>query len=529
MNLVQVLLDQARVRGTQPAIIESRGGRDSTMDFATLAAQSARAAVALARRGVTPGDHVLFLAPMSAGLYVWLLGTLRLGAVAMFLDPSAGRAHVAACLRRVTPRAFVASPRAHLLRCVVGELRRVPVQLALGAWLPLTQSCAAALRGADATDEAVEPCADDHPALVTFTSGSTGAPKAVVRSHGFLLAQHRALERALTLRAGERDLTTLPIFLLANLASGVTSVIAEADLRRPGHIDGRTVLAQLRRLAPQSCGAAPAFVERLCEACEADGGDLAPLARLHVGGGPVFPNLVERARRRLPQGELIAVYGSTEAEPIAHVAANAIAPADYRAMRDGAGLLAGVPVADITLAILPNRWGEPCGPYTDAAFAAACLPSGEVGEIVVSGEHVVRGYLGGIGDAETKFDVGGTRWHRTGDLGRLDADGRLWLLGRCAAGIDDARGRLYPFAVECAAQQLAGVRRAALALRAGRRVLAYETTDAGPDETTVGAALAWAGLDHVVRVPHIPLDARHNSKIDYGALARALDARGVDA
>jgi acyl-CoA synthetase (AMP-forming)/AMP-acid ligase II len=328
----------------------------------------------------------------------------------------------------------------------------------------------------------------------------------VVRSHGFLLEQHRVLEHAISLRPGAIDLTTLPIFLLANLASGMTSVIPAGDLRRPGAVDAQPILAQAARLGVESCGSSPAFAERLCVA-----GELPSVRRFYVGGGPVFPNLIARLQQSLPRGEVIAVYGSTEAEPIAHIHASEIAPADYERMRGGGGLLAGRPIEEIELAIVPNRWGQPITSFER-------LAPGHVGEIVVTGGHVVRGYLHGRGDAETKFEANGARWHRTGDLGCLDEQGRLWLLGRCAVAIRDARGALYPFAVECAAQQVPGVRRAALVLAAGKRLLAYEAAE----EIPLRQALAWAQLDEARRLPSIPLDARHNAKVDYPALERLL-------
>jgi acyl-CoA synthetase (AMP-forming)/AMP-acid ligase II len=187
-----------------------------------------------------------------------------------------------------------------------------------------------------------------------------------------------------------------------------------------------------------------------------------------------------------------AVYGSTEAEPIAEVAVAAIAPADFAAMDSGAGLLAGPPVSAARVRIVAD-------------------------EIQVAGDHVVQGYLDPARDAETKLrDGDGTLWHRTGDAGYFDAAGRLWLLGRLGGKV----GGLWPFAAEVAARGWPGVRRAALASRQGAPVLAVEGDAVHlPDWQARAAAI---GITHVAVLPALPMDRRHGSKIDMKRLAERL-------
>jgi acyl-CoA synthetase (AMP-forming)/AMP-acid ligase II len=378
--------------------------------------------------------------------------------------------------------------------------------------------------------EAIYEAAPNDPALLTFTSGSTGQPKAMVRSHAFLLAQHRVLERNFSSQPGGVSLTTLPIFVLADLASGMTSLIAAGDLRHPGRIEAAPVLAQIARYRPVRASASPAFWERIVAYCRARGCGLPHVSAVYAGGAPVFPRLLDELREIAPRAEVIAVYGSTEAEPIAHIARSAFTPEDAPAMLAGRGLLVGTPVAEIALRILRDSWGAPIGPYTAAEFAGRCLPAGEPGEIVVSGAHVSGAYLDGQGDEETKFSVDAALWHRTGDAGYLDASGRLWLLGRCAARIADERGALYPFAVEAALSAHPDVLRSAAVAIGGRRVLALELEGLADNATQqkLASTVAWAQFDEVRALRQIPVDKRHNAKIDYPALYRLLGpSRGV--
>jgi olefin beta-lactone synthetase len=525
MNLVTVLTQQIHERPQSPAIIETRRGVDVVTTFAQLDERSRRVAGLLREAGLGAGDPVLIFHPMSAELYVVLLGVFRVGAVAMFLDPSAGREHLERCCELQAPRALIASPKAHLLRVTSDAVRRIPRKFVIGSWLP----GAVSLRRAENVSPLgnCEPCGPESAALLTFTSGSTGQPKAAVRTHGLLLTQHRVLERHLKLVPGEVDLTTLPIFLLANLASGVTSVIPDADLLRPGFIEAGPVLDQMRRLQVTRAAGSPAFFERLLAADDASKA-LEPMRKIYTGGAPVFPKLLRQLQAVAPGAEVEAVYGSTEAEPIAHIAAANLSSDDHAAMLAGDGLLAGEPISEIQIAVLRDQWGKPLGQLTEAEFAQLNEATGNAGEIVVAGEHVLKGYLRGRGDEETKFRVGDTDWHRTGDAGRFDARGLLWLLGRCGARIKDARGVLYPFAVECGAQEQPGVRRAALVAEGGRRLLAIEPEgDFTPEQAdSLREKLAWAHVAEVRVLPSLPMDARHNAKIDYPALRKLLAGRG---
>jgi acyl-CoA synthetase (AMP-forming)/AMP-acid ligase II len=523
MNIAEILCRRAATNPDAIAILDVHHGHDRALSFGDLDLQSERAAALLQSAGVRTGDAVLILHRMSAELYAALIGAFRLGAIPMFLDPSAGRKHIERCCRLWLPKVLVAATKAHLLRFVSPALRAIPRKFAIGPALPGAVSWGRARSLAPRID--ILSGTADTPALITFTSGSTGSPKAAVRTHGFLLEQHRVLEQSLRLVPGDLDLATLPIFVLANLGSGVASLIPDVDLRFPAAIQPARVIAQIQSHQPARTAAPPAFLERLADYCAARELTLPQLSKIFVGGAPVFPNLLRKLSRMAPHAEITAVYGSTEAEPIAEISYSQIQPNEFASMTAGRGLLAGHPVPQIRFAVIEHKWGIPIGPFSESEFQQARVPVGKAGEIAVSGGHVLPGYLHGQGDAETKFDVGGSRWHRTGDAGYLDDRGRVWLLGRCDARIKDERGVLYPFTVECAAQQIPGVRRAAALAHKGRRLLALEL-DHGSSPAVAGAvdrALQWAQIDSVRILPEIPLDKRHSSKVHYPELRKLLN------
>lgn len=517
MNLVALLRERAQQHPDRPALIDRHQGRDRSVSFAELLRRVEHGAGRLQELGLKHGSTVLVFQPVSIELYEILLAAFHSGLRVMLADPSAGRAFLSLCCQRLPPDAFFGPWKAQLLRLLVPGLRRIPRAICCGGWFPGT----AAWRGSNSPTPMAE-VPNEEPALITFTSGSTGVPKAAVRTHGFLLAQHRALEKALDFAEGEVDLITLPVFVLANLASGLTSVLADTDLRSPGKANATAIRAQCERHGVTRCAASPAFFEALLA-----GAPLPSFHKLYTGGAPVFPDLLGRLQQALPDAGVTAVFGSTEAEPMSHLGAHEYDASLVARTAAGCGLCAGKPVPEVELRIIRDHWGQPLPKLSEEAFDQLASPCGEPGEVVVSGDHVLSGYLGGVGDAETKIHVADRVWHRTGDAAYLDEQGRLWLLGRCSAKLpaidlqrhDPPPGALdYPFAIESALRvRHPGVRTAALGWK-GKRILVTTAGDMQKEAHQFG-------IEQVVQVDAIPMDRRHNAKVDYPALLKMLDSR----
>lgn len=514
MNLVSLLAERAKLHPERPALVDRLRGQDRVVSYGELARRVSAGAKELQETGLRRGHAVLVFQPVSIELYEFLLAAFHAGLRVMLADPSAGREFLSHCCRRLQPDAFFGSWKAQCLRLAVSEMRAIPVAICCGPWFPGAKPWHIGQESTPVVD-----VRDDEPALVTFTSGSTGVPKAAVRTHGFLLAQHRVLSKSLDFQDGEVDLITLPVFVLANLASGLTSVLASTDLAKPGTPDVAAIAAQCGKFGVTRCAASPAFFEGLLV------GGIPAFEKIYTGGAPVFPDLLRRLRSSLPDACIHSVYGSTEAEPIAHFPADEATAETDLLTRRGGGLCSGIPVPEIELRIIADRWGTPL-----ASDEMDFLSEGAAGEIIVSGDHVLRGYLGGLGDTETKIQDSEKVWHRTGDAGWLDPQGRVWLLGRCAEKLPPfpsgeglpADASRYPFAIECALRErFPGIRMAALDWQDQRTLVVGKSCDAA-EASAIQQIAADLGIAHIIHLHSLPLDRRHNAKIDYPALRELL-------
>ena len=173
--------------------------------------------------------------------------------------------------------------------------------------------------------------------------------------------------------------------------------------------------------------AAPGLLEVIIKECKERGLTFPKIKKIFTGGGAVFVDLIRSLKEVFPQARIVTIYGSTEAEPIAEQDVTEIEDSDIEHIRNGRGILAGNIIGVEDCQIINSRLDE-IADMTLEEFEK--IKTSGVGEIVVTGKNVLKGYVNGIGDKENKFKVDGKVYHRTGDLGYIDKHGRLWLEGR---------------------------------------------------------------------------------------------------
>jgi acyl-CoA synthetase (AMP-forming)/AMP-acid ligase II len=525
MNVFHYFERELCAGADRAAIVSGLGKSRRSVSYRELSERVDRAVHAFRRGGLQPGNRLLLAVPLSIETYVAMLAALKAGLVIMYVDPAHGRKTIDHCLREHPPAAMVATRRGLSLRFLSRGLRRIPKYFSVDR--PTRRAKSICGGAADVRAGRAVRRATGDPALLTFTSGSTGTPKAAIRSHGFLKTQLDALSRLLEVRDNDVELVAMPMFVLFNLASGITSILPASGVKRPAKVDAKKLVAQLQQELVTRIVASPALLERLTKHCGDTAATLECLRHISTGGGPVAPTLPGRLRSVAPKANILSVYGSTEAEPIASVEDSSVSDADRRRTYAGGGLLAGRPVDGCDVRIIARKPDQIRGPCTMDEFEKLSLATNRIGEIVVSGEHVLRGYADPARDVETKIDVAGRIWHRTGDAGYFDECGRLWLVGRCNAAISDARGTVYPFQAEFALTDMSGIRRAALVAHGSRRVLVFEKNadKAKLDMRSLKTRLGTIGIDEFIVVRRIPMDKRHNAKVDYLALGRLLKTR----
>jgi acyl-CoA synthetase (AMP-forming)/AMP-acid ligase II len=528
-NIVQHLDRAAEARPQAAALKVPRGStRAGDIDYLTLSFAELRAEVAawrarLEAAGTAPGDRTLVMVPPGLPLIASVFALFQLGAVPVVIDPGMGRAAFLACVARSQPRRLVGIPLALLLSHLFrGAFRSV------GSRILARGSLTARLTGPGVAPPVPRPSWQARPedlAAILFTSGSTGAPKGVCYEHGMFAAQVDLIRQAYGITPGEIDLPLLPIFALFNPALGMTTVVPELDPRRPAAFAPERIVQAIQQEQVTNSFGSPTLWRRIARHCDEHKVTLPSLRRVLCAGAAVPADLWAAAPRFLPHGRLQSPYGATEALPLTSIAQEEVAAL---ATPPAGGACVGRPLPGITVKVIAAA----DGPLPADALERP-LPPGEIGEIVAAGPVVTKAYdAAPEATARAKIVAGDRTWHRLGDCGYLDAEGRLWFCGRQVERVETPAGTLFPEPCEQVFRRHPAVARCAL-VGLGERprqrpALVVEANLGAAAAEALAAELRTLAAAHPVTReirtflfhPRFPVDVRHNAKIHRLALAR---------
>jgi acyl-CoA synthetase (AMP-forming)/AMP-acid ligase II len=535
VNVAAALATMAESQPQTLAIVQPfshmRDGRIRYRHFTyrELHAESDALARGLERIGIRRGTRTVLMVKPSLEFYALTFALFKVGAVIVLIDPGMGTKNLGVCLAEAEPEAFIGIPKAQLARLLLGWGRgcvRIGVtvgrRLGWGGWT-LEQ---VRRLGGDKGMSVVADSKTDEMAAILFTSGSTGVAKGVVYTHGIFAAQVESLRQLYGIEPGEIDLPTFPLFGLFGPALGMTSIIPQMDATRPAHVDPRKILDAVRFFGVTNLFGSPALIQRVGRYAAAQGIRLPTLRRVISAGAPVPWQAIQRFAALLPEGvQIHTPYGATESLPVSSIGSDEILRETRKHTAEGGGICVGSPVEGMTVKVI-HITDEPIPAWRDDLE----LPVGEIGEIAVRGPVVTASYWHrpeSTALAKIADPLHEGFYHRMGDLGYLDASGRLWFCGRKSQRVVTPNGTHFTIPCEGVFNAHPSVYRTALVgvVRNGvvEPVLCVEREKeiASPNEEELRQELLALGARHphtreiktILFHPSFPVDIRHNAKI----------------
>ena len=470
MNIVNHFFISAKQYPNNIAFIEN----GKLFRYSEIEKQVKNHAAFLLEKGFVSGDNILVVFPVSVLLYINILAVFTIGANVVLTDSISDKNQLKKIYKKSNSKAILTSRYISLLQWIL-----FPVSLKNKIFyysIPKNN-----IEPEIATKEYIDT------ALISFTSGSTGFPKAANRTHKFLEIQLNTIIEEMKLTNSDVHITSFPVVNMCNLAIGATSIIPPQKKSQWKKI--------FKKLKPTIVSASPELLKKYIQNFI----NFESL-RLVIGGATIFPNLIEKLSESIQLNKITLVYGSTEAEPIALM--NGEQFHDIYAKTDK-GIFVGIPYKSIELKILDNN--------TEKIIDS----SGNVGEIIIKGPHVLENYYN---DPEayshSKLKIKNEIWHRTGDIGYLLND-RIYFLGRKNYIWYVNEEIISPLTLEKFAADN-NFNDKITWIKNNNKITIFYT---GNTNTFFNLIKRFPfKYDNVLKIKKMPMDKRHQSRIDYAKL-----------
>ncbi|MFI5455282.1 MAG: fatty acid CoA ligase family protein [Isosphaerales bacterium] len=513
--------------------------RYTHLTYRQLDQDSDRIAHGLLETGIDPRTRALVMVRPGLDFFSLVFALFKAGVVPVLIDPGIGLRNLGRCAREAAPEVFIGIPRALKAQRLLGwgretVRRRILVAPGRAAGVgakvktldDLRRAGEAALERRGRSTHSIASFAAAETAAILFTSGSTGPPKGAVYTHAIFQAQVETFRSLYAIEPGEIDLCTFPLFALFAPALGMTAIVPDMDPTRPARVDPARLFEAIDDFGVTNLFGSPALLRRLVEGAEKCSRRLPGLKRVISAGAPVSAKILERLARLLDApAQIHTPYGATESLPVASIGSTEILGETRRATDRGMGVCVGRPVGGVEARIIPIR-DDPIPLWSDDLIVS----DGQIGEIVVTGPIVTREYFNrpqATALAKIADPARGIVYHRMGDAGYRDDQGRLWFCGRKSHRVILGNETLFTIPCEAIFNTHPAVSRTALvgASRLGELIPVICVEPMHPlsrsEQHKIRQELIdrGAGFSHTKGIKTIlfhrsfPVDIRHNAKI----------------
>lgn len=473
---VPMIFDALDARHTDPSVASVDMSKDQAISWAQLSHVVDAIALSLQEKGLKRGDRVSLLVPPGNNLTAAAYAVLKAGGVVVVADAGLGAAGMTRAIKASDPQWIIGEvPGLTLARGAGWPGRRIsvtPLNALTRRLLGVETSMTEMSRRWVKSHEKIETPQLDDDAAVLFTSGSTGPAKGVRYTHRALGALATVLKRHFDVKPGTGLVAGFPPFALLGPGIGVSSVTPNMSVTKPRTLTAR---ALAEAVAAGSCTmvfASPAAYTNVAatadELTDEQREACAGVEMALSAGAPVPLDLMRKIKSVFPNASVHSPYGMTEGLLLADITAEGVAEA--KEADNDHGVCVGRPIEGVRFAIAPIL---PDGAPSDELIelssptgsdAAPSNAVGVLGEFVVSADHIKSGYDRlWLTDVESKRDTaGGHTWHRTNDIGHVDAHGRIWVEGRTQHIVTTPYGPVAPGGVEAVVDTVPGVSRSAV-------------------------------------------------------------------
>jgi acyl-CoA synthetase (AMP-forming)/AMP-acid ligase II len=542
MNIAARLTANAKTFADKKAVVfpifnKKKNAYDYTsLSFRELDILSNKFSTQLEKLGLKRGDKTLLFLKPSLDFSAMTFALFKLGVVPVFIDPGMGRANLLKCIKEAKPVALIAEKEVHLISLFFPRIfKSIKFKITNGnrSWGRMLK-ISKMKKEKTQTFKSVNFEANDTAAIL-FTSGGTGAPKGVVYSHSIFDQQTIILRDLYQLTDKDIDLPGFPLFSLFTIAMGMTSCIPDMDPSKPGTCDPKKLYQNIIDQNPTFVAGSPAIWERVADYCIENGLKLPSIKYVVMFGAPVSVIIHKKFKSILPNGTTYTPYGATEALPVSNISGNFILQHTAAATENGKGTCIGMPAPGTAIKIIHIS-----DEIIETISAAKILAQNEIGEIIVSGPTVTKEYLDlPEKTREAKIYDGEKIWHRMGDMGFIDREGKLWFLGRKSHRVETSAGLMTPISCEAIFNKHPLVRRSALIGLGvlGKQIpaIVIERKDgqflSGKERSIFESELLLLAkkyphtemIQKIFLSKHFPVDVRHNIKIDRTKLKEEIE------